>query len=102
MIRKVSKKQAKKNAELIKIKREMDRECYFCGGYGGDLAHVLPRSLFPQYYTEKWNLIIACRTHHNLFDNDIEFRKKFNYLYLQVVKKVNPEDKGMVDKYFGK
>jgi hypothetical protein len=102
MIRKVSKKQAKKNAELSKIKRDMDKECYFCGGYGNDLAHVLPRSLFPQYYTEKWNLIMACRTHHNLFDNDVEFRKKFNYLYLQVIKKVNQEDKGVVDKYFGK
>lgn len=101
-MKKVSKSQARKNAELAKIKKEMDKVCYFCGGYGNDLAHVLPRSLFPQYYTEKWNLIIACRTHHNLFDNDIEFRKKFNYLYLQVVKKVNPEDKGMVDKYFGR
>lgn len=102
MIRKVSKSQARKNAELAKIKKKMKKVCFFCGGRGYDLCHVLPRSLMPQYYTEEWNLIIACRTHHEMFDNNIKFRKMFNSLYNQVVQKVQPEDIGRVKKYFGR
>jgi len=102
MIRKVSKKQVIKNAKLAKIKKEMDKVCYFCGGYGNDLAHILPKSIFGQYYTEKWNLIIACRLHHNIFDSDIEFRKKFNSLYNKIIKEVNSDDIGLVNKYFGR
>jgi hypothetical protein len=101
-MRKVSKSQARKNAELAKIKKEMDRVCYFCGGYGNDLAHLLPRSIALQYHTERWNLAIFCRSHHNLFDNNVEFRKKCNSLYEQVIKNVRPEDVGLVRKYFGK
>ena len=101
-MRKVSKSQARKNAELAKIKKEMDKVCYFCGYYGNDLCHILPRSLFPQYYTERWNLIIACRFDHKMFDDNMSVRRRFDCLYEQVIQNVRPEDAGLVNKYFGK
>lgn len=101
-MKKVSRKQAKKNAELQKIKNKMEKRCYFCGGYGNELMHVLNRSTFPQYYTEEWNLVIGCQVHHDVFDYSVEFRKKYNSLYCQVVQNVNPEDVGRVNNYFGK
>ncbi|HQG58651.1 MAG TPA: hypothetical protein PLM44_02335 [bacterium] len=98
----ISDKQAKKNAKLTKIKKDMDKTCYFCGKEGNDLCHILPKSLFPQYYTQEWNLIILCRKHYKLFDDNIEFRKMFDSLYRSIIKKVNKEDYGLVQKYFGK
>lgn len=102
MLKKVSKKQSKKNAELQKIKSGMEKRCYFCGGYGGELMHILNRSTFPQYYTKEWNLVMGCNIHHSMFDYSIEFRKKYNSLFKQVVEKVNIEDIGRVNNYFGK
>lgn len=102
MLKKVSKKQAKKNSELQKIKSGKERRCYFCGGYGGELMHILNRSTFPQYYTKEWNLVMGCNLHHSMFDYSIEFRKKYNSLFKQVVENVNIEDIGMVNRYFGK
>ena len=102
MIRKASKSQARKNAKLAEIKKRMDKRCFFCGMRGYDLCHVLPKSIFGQYYTEEWNLIIACRIYHEMYDNNIKFRKMFNSLYNQVVQKVQPEDIGRVKKYFGR
>lgn len=102
MLKKVSKKQVKKNAELQKIKSGMEKKCYFCHGYGNELMHILNKSTFPQYYTKKWNLIIGCNFHHTLFDYNVEFRKKYNSLYRQVVENVDSEDVGRVNNYFGK
>lgn len=100
-MKKVSKSQARKNAELAKIKKEMDKVCYFCGGYGNDLAHLLPRSLAQQYYTEKWNLVVFCRTCHINYDTDKEFRRKQVKLFEQVMSNAREEDKGIIKKYFG-
>lgn len=50
MIRKVSKSQERKNAKLAEIKKRMDKRCFFCGMRGYDLCHVLPKSIFGQYY----------------------------------------------------
>jgi len=102
MLKKVSKKQAKKNAELYNIKKEIPKVCYFCHGFGNQLMHILSKGTFPQYYTRKWNLIIGCNFHHNMFDYNVEFRKKYNSLYKQVVENVNSEDIGRVNNYFGK
>lgn len=101
-MRRVSKKQSRKNTELQKIKSKMEKRCFFCGFPANQLMHILNRSTFPQYHTAEWNLIIGCNFHHAAFDYDIEFRKKYDSLYTQVVKKVNPEDIGRVNKYFGK
>lgn len=101
MLKKVSKKQARKNAKLSKIKSGLDKKCFFCPFTGNDLMHILPKSIFPEYYCEEWNLIIGCREHHNDFDGDRSFRKKQASLFKSVVEKVNIEDKGRVMNYFG-
>jgi 5-methylcytosine-specific restriction endonuclease McrA len=79
----------KNNTKLSKIKMELqdqqDGRCFICGGMACDLAHLLPRSLYPEYITLKENLILLCRDCHNLYDNDINFRQRqtriFNKIY---------------------
>lgn len=80
-IRKVSKKQESLNNEMNKIKRELPDRCCICGRPAVDPAHLLPRSMYPEYYTAKWNVVPMCREHHRLYDNDIEFRKQQKKLY---------------------
>lgn len=101
-MRKISKSQTQKNAKLAEIKKGMDKRCYFCGRPGTDLMHILPRSMFPQYYTEKWNLEMACREHHIMFDDNRNFRSRQKYLYLTAIFNADIKDKGLIDKYFGK
>lgn len=75
-IRRVSNKQRAINVELRRIKRELPNKCAICGRTcEGDLSHRLPRSLFPEYVTERWNLQILCRECHNKYDNDVSFRQ---------------------------
>jgi len=100
-MKQVSKKQAKRNAELARIKKDLSKRCHFCGMKGTDLMHLLNKAVFPQYYCEEWNLIIGCRSCHNDYDGDREFRKKQVYLYKRILSNVKEEDKGRVMKYFG-
>lgn len=85
-MKKVSSKQAIRNRELAKIKKELPAKCAvpFCYEHGCDLAHLLPRSQYPEYCTKKENLVRICRTHHNLYDNDIEFRQKQKQFFSQI------------------
>lgn len=97
---KVSKKQAAKNRELAKIKSELvsiyDDKCMICkNSYGSDLMHILPKSLYPEYYTEKWNFIIGCRSCHDMFDSSAAFRRRTG-LYNHVKK----HDEQAAWKYF--
>jgi len=80
-MRTISLKQQQKNKELQKIKASLPKLCKICGYQANDLAHILPKSLYPEYYTNELNLIILCRNCHNLFDNNIGFRKKQIELY---------------------
>lgn len=85
-IPKVSKKQAKKNREIAKIKMSLSAICVVCKTRPTiDPAHLLPRSTYPEYYTEEWNLVGMCRCCHDKYDNDLEFRKKQLHL-LEIVK----------------
>jgi len=77
----ISKKQAKKNSELAQIKKEITREfgdlCMICRrARATDLMHILPKSIWPEHYTEKWNLIIGCRSCHDMFDSSAAFRRR--------------------------
>jgi len=101
-MRQVSKKQAKKNSILARMKRNLPKRCHFCGMTGNDYAHSIPKSIFPEYYCEEWNLIIACRWCHNEYDGSREFRSKQTDLYERALKNVKEEDRGRVMKYFGK
>ena len=77
----ISKKQQQKNNILAKIKSNLEKKCFVCGKPANDLAHILPKSLYPEYYIEKRNLIILCRQCHDKFDNIIEFRQQQTELY---------------------
>ncbi|MGJ7024973.1 HNH endonuclease [Petrimonas sulfuriphila] len=99
-MRQVSKKQTKKNAVLHKIKQGLPKVCHFCGKYGNDLAHLLPKSRFPKYYTEEWNLIISCREHHHIYDESGEYRRRQTDLYNLVMANVDDDDKGLAMSYF--
>ncbi len=86
-MKKISKKQSKKNLEINKIKSTLLKKCFICGKETNtDAAHILPKSIFPEYYINPLNIIMLCRTCHNLFDNDVEFRKKQTKLYEQAIK----------------
>jgi len=85
-MKKISKKQASRNAEIARIKKSLPDKCVipYCYEYGCDLAHILPKGQYPEYYTKPENLVRMCRKHHNLFDNDIQFRQRQKHLFLQV------------------
>ena len=77
-MRQISKKQSRINRELNRIKRKLAYEnehCRICGAKAVDLAHLLPRSMYPEHQAEEWNVTLLCRRCHNRFDNDVNFRK---------------------------
>lgn len=97
-MRRKSLKQARKDRFLSDLKKELKPICEICGREGKDLAHLLPKSTFPEHYTNPKNLVILCRSCHNKYDNDIEFRKKQNKLY----ERICSFDKMGADRYFKK
>ena len=80
-MRKVSKKQAAKNREIAKLKKALSPFCFICGRPASDYAHVLPKSIFPEYYTHPLNGFPACRECHNDFDSDRRFRQQQKALF---------------------
>ena len=75
----ISSKQSKINRTLSQIKTDLaqgNKLCRCChSSLGTDLAHLLPRSTFPEYQTERWNLTLLCRKCHVKFDDDKYFRR---------------------------
>jgi len=69
----VSKKQQIINNKIHDNKQDLIRAngqtCFFCGGFANDYMHIFPKSLFPEYVTEKWNGVLSCRDHHTIFDD---------------------------------
>lgn len=100
-IRQRNKKGALKDAQNARYKKTLQKVCCVCGGYGNDLAHVVPKSTFPQYYVSEFNLVIMCRECHVNYDNNREHRRLQKNLYSQVINNVEEEDKGRVQNYFG-
>ena len=97
-MKKVSSKQAKKNRELKKLKEALNCECFICKKYGSDFAHILPKSIFPEHYTDPRNLVILCRSCHNKYDNNLTFRQQQTELF----KKASEIDKLGAIRYFKK
>jgi len=100
-MKQVSTKQAAKNRTLAKIKSELieanGNVCAITGNYGDDLMHILPKSIWPEYYLEPKNLVIGSRDAHNEFDNSINFRRLQKDLYEQV----KEFDELAANRYFG-
>lgn len=106
-MRKVSEKQKRKNALLNGLKNTIIiyqvnyqgyTSCCICGcpTWNNDLIHLLPRSIYPQYYQKIENIGFAHRECHKKYDDDPEFRSKQEHLYKQVAS----FDKQAADKYF--
>lgn len=83
-MRKVSTKQAARNREVARIKSQLPLFCAICGKPANDAAHLLPKSIYPEYYTHPLNIVILCREHHRLYDDDVEFRRRQTKLFNQV------------------
>ena len=82
-MRKVSTKQAAKNREVARIKATKPDTCIFCNGYckHGDAIHIMPKSVYPQYYTEPNNIWKGHRECHTLFDDGTkEYRATFTHI----------------------
>lgn len=84
MIKQVSKKQAQKNRAIAKIKSKLSPFCFICGKHGTDLMHLLPKSTFPEHYTNPLNLVMGCRRCHNLYDNDLLFRQQQTEIFNRI------------------
>ena len=93
----VSKKQAKINREIAKINRSLSPYCCICGTHAVDPAHLLPKSIFPQYYTEPWNIVPMCREHHDLYDGNRDYRRSRT----ELVEIVLQHDVEAANLYFG-
>lgn len=76
-MKKVSTKQASLNREVAKIKASLPERCEICGcNTIGDAAHLLPKSKYPEYYTDARNIVRLCRDCHRQYDDDLLFRRK--------------------------
>ena len=96
-MRKVSEKQAQRNKLISEIKKSLPNYCCICGKLGVDAAHILPKSMYPEYYTEPWNIIPLCREHHVLFDADRNFRRE----QTKLIKIVREHDELAANRHFG-
>lgn len=59
--------------------------------------HVVPRSTYPEYIIEEWNLRIGCPECHHHYDNDRGFRQK----QTELVNTVRQHDELAANRYFG-
>lgn len=93
----ISKKQAKRKREVDKIKHTFSESCCLCGAPAVDGAHLLPKSIFPEYYHEPWSIVPMCRYHHTLYDNSKEFRHSCT----ELANIVRQHDEKAAYRYFG-
>ena len=85
-MKKTSAKQVNINGVLSRIKAGLPDHCIIpgCVNKGSDLAHLLPRSLYPEHITNPLNLVRFCRACHDKYDSEKAFRRNQKKLYEQV------------------
>lgn len=88
-MRKVSSKQSIRNREVVKIKANLPNFYCLCGQRPVDAAHLLPKSEYPEHYTKEWNIVPLCRSCHDRYDSNREFRRKQKKL-VEIVKEHDP------------
>lgn len=81
---------------MDKIKHNLSPYCCLCGRPAVDPAHLLSRLIYPEYYTEEWNVVPMCREHHNLYDTNREFRRGCT----ELVNIVRRHDEQAANRYF--
>lgn len=96
-MRKASNKLLSLYREVAKIKSRKPDRCLLCGRPHTDAAHLLPRSMYPEYYTEEWNIVPMCREHHTRYDNNRSFRRSCT----ELVEIVKAHDECAANRYFG-
>jgi len=97
-MRKKSKKQLEKDRQIGEIKKNLPPVCEICGKHTqGDLAHLLPKSVYPEHYTNPLNLVRLCRYCHDQYDSSINFRVLQTKLY----ERVKSFDEHGAFRYFG-
>lgn len=95
-MKQISIKQAQRNREIAKIKENLYSYCVICGKPAVDAAHLVPKSMYPEHYTNPLNIVGLCRGCHNRYDNDLSFRRKQKRL----IERVKSFDECAANRYF--
>lgn len=95
-MKQISTKQAQCNREIAKIKENLPSYCVICGKPAVDAAHLVPKSMYPEHYTNPLNIVGLCRECHNRYDNDLSFRRKQKRL----IERVKSFDECAANRYF--
>lgn len=75
-MKQISRKQAQRNRQVAEIKKTLSPYCAICGRLMSDAAHLVPKSEYPEHYTNPLNIVGLCRECHNKYDNNLAFRQK--------------------------
>lgn len=95
-MKQISTKQTQRNREIAKIKENLPSYCVICGKPAVDAAHLVPKSMYPEHYTNPLNIVGLCRECHNRYDNDLSFRRKQKRL----IERVKSFDECAANRYF--
>lgn len=95
-MKQVSIKQHRLNREVAKIKQGLSPYCVICGRPAIDAAHLVPKSMYPEHYTNPKNIVGLCRECHNKYDNDLSFRREQKRL----IARVKSFDECAANRYF--
>ena len=95
-MKQISTNQAQRNREIAKIKENLPSYCVICGKPAVDAAHLVPKSMYPEHYTNPLNIVGLCRECHNRYDNDLSFRRKQKRL----IERVKSFDECAANRYF--
>ena len=98
-MKQISKKQNQKNSLVKKARDSKEHICIICKRYceNGDAVHLLPRSTFPQYYTEPLNVWRGHRECHARYDDNKAFRSSLTHI-IDIVRKFASEQD--INRYF--
>lgn len=95
-MKQISNKQAQRNREISKIKQMLPATCAICGKPAVDAAHLVPKSMYPEHYTNPQNIVGLCRRCHRKYDDSLVFRQKQKRL----IERVKSFDECAANRYF--
>ena len=95
-MKQISNKQAQRNREISRIKHNLPATCAICSKPAVDAAHLVPKSMYPEHYTNPQNIVGLCRDCHNKYDNNLSFRQRQKRL----IERVRSFDECAANRYF--